>query len=74
VLSHQRRDDRVNGLLNFTVGQRSIRATESQAQRQTHLTYRHTSTLVPIELAHGDQRRRRVATDRATNVRGWQAV
>ena len=55
------------------VGQRPVGIAERQANRQTDLTVRHALALIPIELAHRHERRRRVRSNRATNFGGWQA-
>ena len=59
----QRRDDGVDGVLHFAVGQRSLGIAERQPQRQADLAVRYALALIPIELAHRHERARRVASE-----------
>src|SRR5437867_3669699 len=74
VLARKGGDDGVDGLLHFLIGERAIRRTEHEAHRQAHAALRHARSLVSIELANGDERRRRGGTDSAANAFSRQAL
>src|SRR4051794_4173596 len=73
MLAGERGDDGVDRLLNFRVGQRAIQRPERETKRQADLPIRHALALIAIELTHTRERGRRIGSNRATKMFGWQA-
>src|SRR5476649_1899600 len=63
VLAHERRQNGLDALLHFGIGQRAIRL-ERQPDRQAHGALRDALALIPIEEAHRAERRRQIAAGR----------
>src|SRR5206468_2878323 len=77
VLANERCQNRVEALLYFRVGQRSIGGLEGQTNRKTDGAVRNALALITIEEANLDERRGQTAArglNGATNDRGRQGV
>ncbi len=63
----QRSQNLFHRRLHFRIRQRPLERAEREAKREADAPVRHALALIPIELAHRDERVRRSRTDSATN-------
>src|SRR4051812_24355896 len=61
VLAHQRRQNRVDALLHFSVGQRAVGCLKRQPDREADRRLGYALAPIPIEEARCDEGRRQVA-------------